>query len=884
MLLWLALLIFVALQSIMPPAARSANAPADEFSANRALVPLREIAKLPHPQGASEHTRVREYLMAQLRQLGLSPRLQTTPVVGARSYRPYRAGTVHNIWAKIPGKTPTGTLLLAAHYDSVNTGPGASDDGASVAALLETLRALQSTRKTSPGSHFSAINTPSTSFNFRNDVIVLLTDGEETGLLGARAFVEEGTGDRGQGTGEEDSSFILHHSSLPFLVLNFEARGTSGPSLMFETSEGNGWLARQFASGVPQPLGSSLFYAVYKLLPNDTDFTEFRGAGMIGLNFAYLDRVAHYHTSLDSVSHLDLRSLQHQGDNMLGLARRFGSESLTQARQPDVIYFNGARNWLCVYPQTWAVPLAILATLLTLVALAQRWRKSAEPVWRRAVVALSGVAWVGVAVVATTLAMAGLTYWLTSGAASPRMTLYLDDTTFTGVLLLCVGSVLLLLDAKRLPYQKRTKPDSEEGTTAEAQKTGSTATTKNSRDEIAEQNSTAANLPISLTFDAMQMGAILWWLLLTWLTALLLPDGSYLFVWPLLGVLLARWIQGAYLQNRPHKLRSPESMKASASPSPKKAWEKGLGIGGAAGGYLQDKQEMGTNFGVTLLCLLFGATPAILLVIPVLCLLFQTLSIGSLTIIGVVTALTIALLRPQLQVARNIFTGHSQALPLLFAATGTVLLWVGAEVLQPSETNPRSNSLFYALNADTQTALWASNDRKPDAWTIQFLGEHPQRSALPDFLPVSPETFLHAPAPPTPLPPPVATLQEDRIENGVRTLRLLLISPRHAPVMEMAVSSDVRVLNASIEGKPVDGSRDPGHAWSLLYFAVPENGLTLTLRVSPAAPVTLHVIDRSYGLPSIPDKTYAPRPADMIASPASGWYQDTALISKTFRF
>lgn len=849
MLCWLALLIFVALWSITPPAARPLNAPADQFSAARALVPLREISKLPHPQGASEHTRVREYLMAQLRQLGLSPHLQTTPVVGARSRRPYRAGTVHNIWARIPGKNLTGTLLLTAHYDSVNTGLGASDDGASAAALLETLRALQSTRKTLPGSQPSVSNTPSNSFNFRNDVIVLLTDGEETGLLGSRAFVEmlQEKGERR----EEKAGFPpvpdTQHPT-PTLVLNFEARGTSGPSLMFETSEGNGWLVRQFAQAAPQPLGSSLFYAVYKLLPNDTDFTEFRGAGMIGLNFAYLDRVVHYHTSLDDIAHLDVGSLQHQGDNMLGLARRFGSESLSGARQPDVIYFNVSRTWLCVYPQMWAVPLALMATMLTLVVLMQKWRRCGATGRRMGIAILGGVLYVGLAVVVTALAMAGLTYWLTSGAASPRMTLYLDGTTLAGALLLCVGGVILPLDAKRLPSKSRTKGGIEKSADAESERETSTAKPNISREKEAGEDYTSANMPLSLTFDDIQMGAAIWWLLLTWLTALLLPDGSYLFAWPLLGVLLARWAQGVWLQNRQEREQGREQ-----------------------------------GFAFVLPCLMLSAIPALLLVMPVLCLLFQTLSIGSLTIIGALTALTIALLRPQFRVALRVIPGHPQALPLLLAAVGAVLLWVGAEVLQPSDTHPRSNSIFYALNADTGIPLWASNDRKPDTWTTQFLGDSPKRSALSDFLPISPETFLHAPAPTTPLPPPTAELQEDRVENGVRNLRLQLASPRHASIMEIAVSPDVRVMDASIEGKPVAGS-EKNHAWSLLYFAVPEKGLMLTLRVKPAAPVTLHVIDRSYGLPSIPDKTYSPRPADMIASPSSGWYQDTVMISRTYRF
>ena len=803
---------------------------------------------MPHPQGAGEHARVRDTLLGQLRQLGLTPHLQTTPVVGTQSYRPYRAGTVHNIWARIPGHYPTGTLLLAAHYDSVNTGTGASDDGASVAALLETLRALQSKSKSLPNARANAPS-PAANFNFRNDIIVLLTDGEETGLLGAKAFVEAGK-ELGKET-EADSSSPTPNAQhpTPTLVLNFEARGTSGPSLMFETSEGNGWLARQFADAAPQPLGSSLFYAVYKLLPNDTDFTEFRRAGMIGLNFAYLDRVARYHTSLDDIKHLDLRSLQHHGDNMLSLARCFGNESLAQARQPDVIYFNVTRTWLCVYPQAWAMPLALLATILAVIVLVQRWLKSALPVWHRGVEILSGIVWVGLAGVAAVLALAILTYWLTSGSPSPRMTLYLDGTTLTGVLLLCVGGVLLILDANPFRLKNRTQPGNTEDAEADAQRDNSKAEWNNKGETETGAENSFASLALSLTFDAMQMGAIFWWLVLAWLTAIYLPDGSYLFLWPLLGVLAARCTQGAWLASQ----RQMQSGEESVS-------------------------------GFLLLCQMLGAIPAILLILPVLCLLFQTLSIGSFTIIGALTALTVALLRPQFQLARNIFPGHPQALPILLALAGMVLLWVGAEVLQPSEAHPLSNSLFYALDADTGAAVWASNDAKPDTWTKQFLGDHPERSRLPDFLPVSGETFLNAPAPLSPLPPPTALLESDRVENGVRELRLRLTSPRHAPLLEIAVAPDVRVLNASVEGKTVDGSRDPNHAWSLLYFDVPESGLTLVLRVSPAAPVPLRVIDRSYGLPAIPDKTYPPRPANMIASPASGWYQDTVLVARTFRF
>jgi Zn-dependent M28 family amino/carboxypeptidase len=74
--------------------------------------------------------------------MGLRPEVQTTTVVN-HTGTPLIAGTVHNIVARLQGTEQSKALLLVAHYDSVPTGPGASDDGAAVAAMLETLRALK---------------------------------------------------------------------------------------------------------------------------------------------------------------------------------------------------------------------------------------------------------------------------------------------------------------------------------------------------------------------------------------------------------------------------------------------------------------------------------------------------------------------------------------------------------------------------------------------------------------------------------------------------------------------------------------------------------------------------------------------------------------------
>jgi acetylornithine deacetylase/succinyl-diaminopimelate desuccinylase-like protein len=159
------------------PEPLAASALKDLFSADRALAHLNTFATEPHPIGSAEHDRVRDYLISQLTNLGVSPTIQRTIGVTPRYQA---AGTVENIVARLKGLSgATDAVALVAHYDSVAAGPGAGDDGAGVAALLETLRALRA------------------GLPLRNDIIFLLTDGEEEGLLGASAFIAEHP--RGQG-------------------------------------------------------------------------------------------------------------------------------------------------------------------------------------------------------------------------------------------------------------------------------------------------------------------------------------------------------------------------------------------------------------------------------------------------------------------------------------------------------------------------------------------------------------------------------------------------------------------------------------------------------------------------------------------------------------
>ena len=315
-----------------PPAPLPFDAPVDSFSAEQARILLQEIAARPHMPGSAEHERVREYLVVELGALGFEVEVQETTVT-ARRGGVIRVATVRNILARKRGTSSTGGVALASHYDSKQLAPGAGDDGAGVAATLEAARAL------------------SRGETLRNDLYVIITDAEELGMIGARGFVAE-------------------HPWWPeiSIVLNFEARGSGGQSVMFETNSENGWVVREVARADPNLSGSSLYYEIYKWLPNDTDFTVYKGAGVAGLNFAFAEGADAYHRPTDSLENLSLASLQHHGEHALSLSRHFGNLDLSVAtRAPDVVYFRFAGVGLVTYPYGWVVVFSALAVLFAAV-------------------------------------------------------------------------------------------------------------------------------------------------------------------------------------------------------------------------------------------------------------------------------------------------------------------------------------------------------------------------------------------------------------------------------------------------------------------------------------------------------------------------------------
>jgi hypothetical protein len=329
------------------PAPAPADAPADSFSAGRAMVDDAAMAQIPHPLGSLANAAVRDYLMRRMAGLGLSPQIQTAQsqrVLAGGGKRHFagsivEGGDVHNVIGVLPGRsTELPALVLMAHYDSVPGSPGAADDIAGVSAALEIVRAIEA--KGMP----------------ERDVIVLMTEGEEAGLLGAQAFF--------------DQSPLAPHAGF---VINLESRGGGGRAVMFQTGPDNGQVVDLYRHTAISPVSNSLTDFIYQILPNDTDFSVSLEKHLPGLNYAFIGRQFDYHSPSSTVAALDRGAVQSLGDQALGPARTIAFATVLPAAAPSAVYGTLPGGLLVAYP-AWAgwLILLVVAGLIAVSAMAAR--------------------------------------------------------------------------------------------------------------------------------------------------------------------------------------------------------------------------------------------------------------------------------------------------------------------------------------------------------------------------------------------------------------------------------------------------------------------------------------------------------------------------------
>lgn len=750
---------------VRPPSPAGGGAPAAEFSAARAYAHVQRLGTQMHVAGSPAADGVRDYIEQTLRSYGLQPEIQDAIGADADGFgEGYTMARVRNVIAVLPGTASTGRVFLTAHYDSVQVSYGANDDGAGVATLLETVRAL----KAGPAP--------------KNDLVFVFTDAEEACLCGAEAFVSQ--------------SPLAQDGGV---VLNFEARGSGGPAIMFETSRNNAGVVGVYGDAVPYPVATSFAAEVYRILPNDTDFSPFRDTRRFtGLNTAYIDGSAVYHSPQDRPEYIDRASLQHHGANALALAHAFGDGDIAKLGREsggDSTYFP-VLGQLVRYPGWLVWPLAVLA-LAGVAYLAVEVRRRFRLSWRRLAAAFG----LGLIPILVAPILAQL-YWLLLVAIRPGYRQMIDPWRpgwFRDAVVLLVAAVVLGWYAL---LRKRFSP------------------------------------------WALTVGALGWLAVLALVLAAATPGGSYLAALPALAGAVAAIVA----------LRLPHPWW--------RALALGLG-GAIAVLVLAPTVALffpalglATGAAAALFATMLG-----LAILPLLEHMFRSwvtkfdapdlpadpneVPIEPVEVAGDGT------LAPRGTRFRNAIPAVVAA-ALAVAATG-----IGLGVDRFDQRHPAPEQLMYALDADTGQARWVSADPNPGAWSAQLASG---RADLEDAFPMLGDDIAAGPAQPADLLAPLLSVVSDSTDAGRRALTLNLAPQRPVRLVYIRIN-DAKVISATVAGREVPAESLDVDKFGVLFHAPPAGGVELKLVLDKAGPVTFRVMDGSDGLTALPG--FIARPADV---------------------
>ncbi|MFQ5350671.1 MAG: M28 family peptidase, partial [Thermoanaerobaculia bacterium] len=559
-------------------------------------------------------------------------------------------------------------------------------------------------------------------------------------------------------------------------VLNFEARGSRGPVAMFETGHGDLDLVRAFADAAPHPLASSLSAEVYARMLNDTDFTAFRSHGLSGLNFAFLGGLDAYHTALDTAERLDPASLQHAGANAVALIRKLDGGGGERQRRGGV-WFNPLGGWLLVVPAGVVLPLAGALAMATLVVALLGARS------RRVDCRALGSS-LGLGLAALVLAaLAGAVLWrlFADNAAGVLDTPHElpHRLELTGVALLLAG---LAAVAALGALTRRPGPN-----------------------EVA--------LGVALPLAALAL-----------LAAVFLPGVSFLFWWPLWGLLAAIIVVAVVDAERP----------------------------------------------LAILVLALGALPGVVLLAPLAVLVYQAITPRLATAAMTPAALLVALALPAVVAATGGRQGLALAALVASVATLTGSVWGAADAARP-----RTTDLMHLEELDTGNAFWLSRDELPHVWTIEQMGGEPQTWEAPSLL-----GFLDRPllrggvAPASAAGPEVIEIEDVRLDG--RRLTVRVGSPDGAPMLRIEAASSVQITAVELAGQRFERAGDEATRPLRLELAgFPAEGLEVSFQLPDRWPLELHVTEQFYGLPAAPAL-----PPGLI--PDSSWTSHSRLVHRSY--
>lgn len=770
--------------SVPMPRPLGPDADPSVFSAERAAAHLDKIAAAPHPMGSAAHGDVRDYLAAQLKGLGFDTQIDdyTVRTAGIGSLT---LAHVKNVSALLPGTRGGGpALMLMSHYDSVPQSFGAGDDGLGTLSILEVARAMASGPRPA------------------NDILIVMTDGEESGLWGARAFFNQDP--RADNVG---------------FVINLECRGSKGPAILFETSAPNDGLIRAIAPVLPNPMASSISQAVYQLAPNSTDFTPALRRGLQGVNFANLDGFYDYHRHTDRAEYLSHATIQHLGDQVLAITRALANEDLPLKAETNLSYHGAWGLGLVVLPGWvgWVLLLTVAGGFGLFLAVDVRKE-------RLRLVDLARAVTLPLALLFIFLLLAFLTAGL--GGGSP----FTDPVGFARLAawgdMSAIGLCLLMAGVAGFAIIQVMRGKGRALAVLWLILGGVTAMVSVLPWFVPLiVGGLAAGLSLFLMRPlperAVDLGAFAFLLLLCGGAQSGLAQGAYLFTLPLLFALMAL--------------------------------------------FASDRARPGLRA-----IIIYGAilVPALVLLLGFGRLLHLGLGVYFSAVLAVPVLLLVLICMPLLRATAVSFKGAGAGLA---AVIGTGLLIWSLGLGDFSARHPRPVDLVYVVDADTQTASYASRDARPGRWFDSVLDQPPAPLDVAIRLFGFQQSLTGGPAPAAPDDFGAASLEivsQLETTDGDRDLELL-IRPRQPGDILIFSIDDASMISALSFTRPQSEQDLNRDRLSVLVFSAPEQGIRLHLTSRSAEPLSASLLSVAATMPDAIVTALPPLPEDHM--PAGGY-------------
>lgn len=348
-------------------------------------------------------------------------------------------------------------------------------------------------------------------------------------------------------------------------------------------------------------------------------------------------------------------------------------------------------------------------------------------------------------------------------------------------------------------------------------------------------------------------GALVWWILLAVLTAFLLPGVSHFFTVPALLALIPLAV----------KVRSVDSHFCH------------------------------TDF----LLLSIAAFGIVLTTAPELNFLGIFSGRGELTtglpLIALLPALFAGLLAGLLLPISEVITGNRRLLmPMVLGGMALLILVGVAATAGFTSERPKPNMVAYVQEQDQAywvtlgTDIGGSRAALLDEWTKQFFLQGAQETTFSPAGAYAPDMQFPAyrgPAPYAGFSTMEVQVLSDRVEtDGLRHLRLHLLSPMNAPIAVVVVQTEGQMVAAELLGKPLNeivSEQDPAKQIMFGLHAITGEGLEMNLVIRGEGTVTLNIEEHIYSLPEMPGLTIRPRPDWMLPSPT--FVSDATILRHT---